>query len=878
MEGTDTGSADLKTCDMSHITCSEAAYRSARLSQVQYKLLIYLLPGPGFGGKAEVQFHANSEDRVWLDLNASKITTFVMNGRRQSVNWEQGKLYFTPVIGANHVMVKYEGKYRKDGTGLYSVLDPADGTQYIFSQFQADFAHSAIPCFDQPDLKATFELSVVAPVLWEVVSNEPGSSEAYQDALPVAFQAHQSSLLQLHEFQPTSLISTYLFSLCAGQFTIIPGRDERVPLRLLYRQSMSMTLSESFFRWIRAGLDYYEDFFQVKYPFTKLDLVFIAEGRFMAMENVGCITLSETYLYLSEGMKVELARACNTVLHEIAHMWFGNLVTMRWWDDLWLNESFATYISYCCQSEKLQEWSFVWRLFLASKDWGYESDVRSTTHPISVSVADTGAVDSHFDGISYAKGSAVLKQLHLVVGEKVWKGALREYIAGNMYGNTCFDDLITCISHHCKLENVDIDMEKWAEMWIRTSGLNSIQASWTTEKQTITSFSLLQAPVLPAHPHLRLHKLQLRLYDSSMTLISSTYATVLPQPQTQIPALQGLKEPACVILNAGDFAFAKVILDQQSLRMCLERLREIPEMINRQLVIKAIWDRVVDNQMSGAEFIDHFLPYLLQENDFFISEFLLNLLEKAAKGHIPYGLLRRSYAHRLFQACLYRLQTSTELVLRKITLAKMFRFLQHPQDIQQAIDWLDNGVPTSPPIYLNQTGRWVILSAYAGISPNAREMVNREYRMDQTIQGKYYWLMCEAAYPTIQSKEKMWREITENTENYSATELYFLCQGFASPAHCWLFHPYFHLYSPTLLSIYPHIEARMAKTISLGLIPYYAGAPLCISLLAHHLSLVPSSRPDLQRDLIEAREDLIQESAAQQLSEIYFYSVKKDCF
>ena len=865
------------TSDLSHITHIEAQYRFARISQVNYQLSLYLLPGQGFVGKAEVQFYASSEERVWLDLNTSKITTFALNGKRQAADWQQGKLYFSPAVGLNCVMVKYEGKYRKDGTGLYSVLDPADGTQYVFSQFQADFAHSAFPCFDQPDLKATFQLTVVAPVRWEVVSCEPGSSQSYQGALPKSLQTHQSSLLQEHSFPATSLISTYLFCICAGQFTIIPGREERVPVRLLYRQSMSLTISESFFRWIRAGLDYYEDFFQVKYPFTKLDLVFIAEGRFMAMENVGCITLSETYLYLGEGMKIELARACNTVLHELAHMWFGNLVTMRWWDDLWLNESFATYISFCCQSEiPQQDKSFVWRLFLASKDWGYESDVRSTTHPISVPVSDTGVVDTNFDGISYAKGSAVLKQLHLVVGEKVWRGALREYIAANVYGNTCFEDLIRCISQHCKAQKVEIDLEDWAEQWIKTSGLNAIQASWTSENHCISSFTLHQFPLLPSHPQLRLHKLQIRLYDSSMALLSSAIVTVLPQSQTDIASLRGLKAPACVVLNSGDFDFVKVLLDDQSLGVFLERLGEIPELINRQIVIKAIWDRVADNQMSGAEFIDRFLPYFLHENDFFLCEFLLIQLEKAAKSHLPNGTFRRSYVSRLFQACLHRLQTSPDPILRKVTLAKMFRFLQHPQDVQQAIDWLDQGVPTTPPIYLNQTGRWVILAAYAAISPLAKDWADREYAMDQTIQGKYYWLMCEAAYPVAGKKEEMWREITENTQKYSATELYFLCQGFTSAAQNWLFHPYFRLYSPALLALYPSIEARMGKTVSLGLIPHYAGASLCISMLDRHISLLPAARFDLRRDLVEAREDLIQEAAAQQLSEAYFYSLK-DC-
>ena len=864
--------ADKHPCELTHVTYEDACYRATRISHIRYRLILYLMPGESFCGLTEVHFHSAGEDQLWLDFNSTAITGYRLNGQSQSVDWRNGKIHLSPLVGQNHVSVEYEGKYRKNGAGLYSVFDPADGSQYIFSQFQADFAHTVFPCFDQPDLKATFDLTIVAPVEWEVISSEPSENTSYQGVLPSSISQHQTSLLQEHTFHPSSLISTYLFSICAGPFTVIPMPASSLPIRVLYRKSMSTTIMDLFFQWIRAGLDYYEDFFQVKYPFSKLDFVFIAEGRFMAMENVGCITLSETYLFLSEGMQVELARACNTFLHEIAHMWFGNLVTMQWWDDLWLNESFATYISYCCQDHALhKEWPFIWRLFLSSKDWGYESDAKTTTHPISVHVPDSGTVDSHFDGISYAKGSAVLKQLHFLVGKSVWKSALRDYISRFAYKNTNFSDLITTISLHSS--HLPLNISTWAEMWIKTCGLNTIQANWTAENGKIAQFFLIQSVILPQFPTLRLHKMQIDLYDSEMTLIIRHFVTVLPEKCTNLPELIGKNAPFCVILNTGDFAFIKVLIDSQSLRFCLSNFTKIDNFLTRQIVIKSIWERVSDNFMSGAEFIDRFLGYFMCENDYFMSENVLIFLEKAVKENLPPGMIRNYYSSRLFQCCLSRLKGKIDRINRKIILGKMFRFLCHPRDIQEAMTWLESGMPTSPPIHLNQVGRWVILSAYAGISPVSNRLIEREYQIDRSIQGRYYYLICNSAYPDSGNKDKIWTEIVKNTSKYTTTELYFLCQGFNNPCQKWLFCPYYSKYLCDLGELSRgDLESRAMKTVCLGLIPHYAGPEQCLELLDRFAQELNGSRPELHRAVQGAMEDLTRDVTAYRLSLDYFTS------
>ena len=865
--------------EVTHIQWTDAEMRSKVLSNVTYSLHLNLAKGTHYTGRITITFDCLSvPNLLWLDFTSEALYSFSINSTPCVPVWEHSHLHLPDLhLGPNTVSLLFTNTYSRDGTGIHHFTDPADGEEYIYTQFEAPYAHLAFPCFDQPDLKAVLELTVTAPAEWKVIGNESGETHPWERSSSLIDSIFPSGEYKLHVFRPTKRISTYLFAVCAGPYAEwkMEENEAGVPLGLYCRQSLAKYCTpERIFRWTVNGFLFYTRFFGVDYPFGKYDQVYAPEFKFGAMENVGCVTYRDDYVFRDEPSPVLLAGVCNTFLHEMAHMWFGNLVTMKWWEDLWLNESFATYISHVCQDRQLHsEFPTVWNNFLTRKGRGYSADQLSTTHPISVRINHTGETETIFDGISYSKGSSVLKQLHYLLGNDVFTSSLQEYIQSNLYKNTTYQDLISVISKHAKNAKIEVDVESWSDMWVKAAGLNQIEASFEAKNGKISRFVIRQSAVLAQFPTLRTHKILVELYDEEMRAMWSGPLVVQAREETEFKELVGKKTPSCVILNAEDHGFVKVVVDPVSLPFLQTHLTSLPSSLTKQVTLRAIWDMVRDTRFSGVQFIDLVVNIVKQETDLTICNYLLELAVAAIGDYLPQGMVKKTYASKVFEAVVGRMnrsQSSQETILFQ---KRLLSLLCHPCDILRAKDWLVTGTTGIPHFSLGQTDRWRILAAYSSLSPSAFPLISQELLSDNTSSGRNFALMCEASLPIPTLKDTIWKRITHEASKYSNYELEYLTRGFNHWSQGWLTQPYCEVYADMVGEVVSRVEKELGRIVVTGLIPSYAEDERVLAVLEELLPKIPRERVDLVRKFREEIDILKRVSQGKLLSYRHIYSL-----
>jgi aminopeptidase N len=488
-----------------NLTRNEAGQRSQLISVDSYDVSLDLTCGPEtFRTLTTVRFSAREVGATsWIDLIARSVESIELNGRAldPAEHYADGRITLPDLQEDNVLTVDATGVYMNTGEGLHRFVDPADGEVYLYTQFEVPDSRRMFAVFEQPDLKATFRFSVTAPAHWQVISNQPTPEP---QPAPEATNAEGTEVARW-DFEPTPRISSYITALVAGPYAVV--RDEvqtragTIPLAVYCRESLREHLdAENILELTKKGFAFFEEEFDQPYPFAKYDQVFTPEYNMGAMENVGLVTITETYVFRGKVPDALVERRALTVLHELAHMWFGNLVTMRWWDDLWLNESFAEWASTTAQAEAT-EWTEAWTTFAtAEKAWAYRQDQLSSTHPIAADMVDLSAVEVNFDGITYAKGASVLKQLVAYVGREPFREGLRSYFRKYAWGNTTLDDLLA------ELEATSgRDLRSWSELWLETAGVNTLTPELVVEDGVITSAAIRQtAPT--EHPVLRRHR------------------------------------------------------------------------------------------------------------------------------------------------------------------------------------------------------------------------------------------------------------------------------------------------------------------------------------------------------------------------------------
>ena len=573
-----------------NLTRDEAAERAALLDVDGYAIELDLTTGDTtFRTTTRLTFSAARPGAsTFIDLIAPTVHEVVLNGVTLPVGEvvSSGRIALPDLAAENELLVVADGEYMHTGEGLHRFVDPVDGQVYLYSQFEVADARRVFCCFDQPDLKATYTLTVTAPSGWQVVSVSP---------TPQPAPAAEGS--STWRFAPTPPLSTYVTALVAGPYHCVrselTSRDGRtIPLGVFCRASLAENLdADNVTDITRAGFTHFEALFDVAYPFEKYDQLFVPEFNAGAMENAGTVTLTEVYVFRSKVPQATIERRALTILHELAHMWFGDLVTMRWWDDLWLNESFAEYVSTRCQAD-VTRWSTAWTTFLSSeKSWAYRQDQLASTHPIVADIRDLDDVEVNFDGITYAKGASVLKQLVHWVGREGFDAGLRNYFAKHAWGNTTLADLLT------ELEQTSgRDLDAWSTGWLREAGVTTLRPSIETDAGGLVIAASIQQDAPAANPVLRPHRLAVGAYTLTDGRLVRTRRIELDVAggTTAVPELLGHPRPDLLLVNDDDLAYAKIRLDPASMATAIAHLADFEDSLARTLVWGAAWDRTRD--------------------------------------------------------------------------------------------------------------------------------------------------------------------------------------------------------------------------------------------------------------------------------------------
>ncbi len=678
---------------------------------------------------------------TFIEFIGPAISRAELNGEVLAANaFDGGRLQLEGLAADNILSVSATASYMRDGTGLHRFQDPVDERVYLHSQFASYDAHRAFICFDQPDLKATYAFQVKAPADWVVVSNTPGT------------RADGATWT----FPTTKVMSTYLAAIVAGHYHSVHDDHRGIPLGIYCRQSLAEYLDpDEIFELTRQGLDYFEQRFRYPYMFGKYDQLFVPEFSAGAMENSGCVTFAEAYVFRSRVTEAARMRRSETLLHEMAHMWFGDLVTMRWWDDLWLNETFATYMGNLANFEATR-FKNAWTSFaLGYKASAKAQDQLPTTHPIVADIPDIESVLLNFDNITYEKGGAALKQLVAWLGEDAFFQGVEAYFKRHEYGNTELKDFLAALE-----EASGRDMKSWSRLWLEQAGVNTIGAELEIQDGHITAATLVQeAPVL--HPTLRPHRLRIGLFDVVGTVLKRRRAVELDidGAATAIPQLQGERVPDLLLVNDDDLTYTKVKLDQRSLKTLRDHLRGLDDELARALAWGDLWDMVRDARLRARDYVDISLANIDVETDAAIVGSLVGRVVSSIDTYgepgnrAPIGaILARAAKERLA-----RVPAASDLQL--LWTNALIGAALSTGDVAWVRGLLDGSTKLNG-LNVDFAVRWSAVNALATIGAAGAELIAAELQRDPTDQGRRAAAAARAARPVPEAKAEAWAAVT----------------------------------------------------------------------------------------------------------------------
>ena len=599
-----------------NLTRAEARERAELIAVDSYEVELDLTRGEKvFGTTTAVKFTAKPGSSTFIDAVTDAVQSVTLNGRElDPAEVSDGVRIQLPDLAAdNELLVVAEAPYMNTGEGLHRFVDPVDHEVYLYTQFEVPDSRRMFAVFEQPDLKASFTFTVIAPSHWDVISNSP--TPAPVETIPGTDGGARS----VWEFAPTPRLSSYVTALIAGPYQsvrseVVSADGKVTPLGVFARKSLMQYLdADNIFELTRQGFEFFEAQFGCPYPFEKYDQLFVPEFNAGAMENAGAVTILEGYVFRSKVTDAQVERRAITVLHELAHMWFGDLVTMRWWNDLWLNESFAEYMSHLAAVENTR-FDHAWTTFASvEKSWAYRQDQLPTTHPIFAEINDLEDVEVNFDGITYAKGASVLRQLVAWVGPEEFMAGVREYFRKHAWQNTELSDLMA------ELEKASgRDLDQWGRLWLETAGVNTLKPELSVGGDgTISSFAILQSAT-EAQPTLRPHRLAVGFYNlNGAGKLERVHREELDVDggRTEVPALAGLAQPDLILLNDDDLAYAKVRLDPKSLATATAHLKDFSQSLPRTLVWGSAWDAARDGETPARGYVELILANIAEESD-----------------------------------------------------------------------------------------------------------------------------------------------------------------------------------------------------------------------------------------------------------------------
>ena len=832
-----------------NLSRAEATDRSAHLRIHNYEVTLDVTTGDNtFYSKSKVTFACSKPGySTFIDAVGKRLISATLNGKSiDSSEFTGQSLFLKDLQAENELVVEVEAIYSKTGEGLQRSVDPVDNEVYLYSQGETAFIRNMYPCFDQPDLKATFDFTVIAPSHWEVISNNPVKNKSVVDGK------------NKWEFTRTPVMSTYITAVVAGPYAHVHDEyngKKKIPMGIYCRKSLFQHLdAEEIFNVTKQGFEYFERVFGLAYAFEKYDQIAVVDFNWGAMENAGCVTFREELLVFRSKVTERMYNArANTILHEMAHMWFGNLVTMKWWDDLWLNESFAEWSSYLALVEATR-FKNSWAGFNAErKNWAYRQDQLSSTHPIAADMVDIETVKANFDGITYAKGASVLHQLVAHVGRENFISGLQVYFAKHAYKNTTLKDLLD------ELEaKSGRSLDNWVATWLQTAGVNTLRPEVNLSGDTYDSIAIKQEPpLIPAGSNeKRPHRLAVGLYDlkgSSLELRTSVELDVTGE-LTSVDKLKGEKVADLLLINDRDLSYAKIRFDQRSIETLKFHLGKLNDNLSRALCWSAAWDMLRDAEISASDFIDIAIAGLPGEDDITTVTALGNQLTSAVEIYAApknRDALREKIA-TIIGELLDKAKPGSDFQLQ---FARVFASIAHTQDQGKKIRELLDGKLSG--LTIDADLRWHLLISLVERGLAGVNEIDAELQRDNTLTGQLAHERCMAALPDLEAKERAFKKATENFEISNWMRLSAI-QGFARPLHRDFHAKFIERYFGLILDIYNTKSYEDSSNIIDLLFPSYVVSNETLAKTDAWLnSTGKDAHPTLRRHVMEAKDALV---------------------
>ncbi|TDV38739.1 aminopeptidase N [Actinophytocola oryzae] len=843
-----------------NLTRDEAQQRAALLDVASYDVELDLTDGGGkpgdttFRSTTTVRFASREAAAdTWVDLVAASVESATLNGTPLDLSGyrEDRGIALPSVAEQNELTVDATCRYMNTGEGLHRFVDPVDGGVYLYTQFETADAKRMFTCFDQPDLKATFRFTVIAPEDWKVMSNAPIESSEQLDSGAVR-----------HVFETTKPMSTYVTALVAGPYAEwldeYSDQHSTIPLGIYCRASLAEHMdAERLFTQTKQGFDFYHRSFGVPYPFGKYDQCFVPEFNAGAMENAGCVTFLEDYVFRSRVTRYAYERRCETVLHEMAHMWFGDLVTMRWWNDLWLNESFATFASVLAQAGAT-EYEHAWTSFAnIEKSWAYRQDQLPSTHPVAADIPDLQAVEVNFDGITYAKGASVLKQLVAYVGQDHFLSGLRVYFAKHAWGNATLADLLAALE-----EASGRDLSWWSAQWLETTGLNALRPVYTVgDDGRFTAFAITQGGAKPGAGELRTHRVAVGVYDDQDGRLVRTHRVELDVSgqETPVPELVGVSRGKLVLVNDDDLSYCTMRLDPDSLTTLVDRIGDIDEPLPRTLCWSAAWEMTREAELKARDFVKLVCHGLPAETEVGVVQRLLLQAQTAINSYadpawVPEGW--RLLADRLLELAA---DPATESDQQLAMVNALTGAVLEADQVAVLRGWLDGSTPLEG-LVVDTDLRWRLMQALVAHDAATDDEVDATLAEDPTATGRRQAERTRALRPAEEVKAEAWRRAVHDDELPNAINEAII-SGFSHPSQKALLTPYVARYFADVADVWARRSSERAQPVALGLYPSWSVTEETVAASDEWLA-DESHPPALRRLVTEGRAGILRALAA----------------
>ena len=837
-----------------NLTQDEARARAGIVDDVAYRVHLDLDQGPTtFRCECEIDFTARQAGTTFVDCTPERLLEVELDGQPLDVATALETRIPLPELaaGEHRLRLVADMAYQHEGKGLHRFVDPTDDRVYLHSQFEPFDAHLVYPCFDQPDLRATFELTVDAPDEWVVVSN----SRAVEQPEPGAAGRWR--------FAPTPRIPTYITAVVAGSYTSVHDHHDGIDLGLYVRRSLAEHLDpEEIFEVTKQGLDFFQRVFDQPYPFgDTYDQLFVPEFSAGAMENPGCITFTEAYVFRSKVTDAIRERRAETILHEMAHMWFGDLVTMRWWDDLWLNESFATFMAILAQAEATR-WRDAWTTFLdAEKAWAKYQDQLPSTHPVADEMPDVESVHQNFDGITYAKGASVLRQLVAWVGQDAFLAGCRDYFARHAWSNTELADFLEALERASGRE-----LSSWRDEWLLTTGINLLRVEAEIEEGHFADVAIVQESPPPdwaglgdvevGPQPLRRHRVTLGVYDDTNGGLARRERVELDVKgeRTPVPDLVGRDAGDVLLVNDDDLTYAKIAIGERSTKVLTGHLHRLVDPLPRAQVWSAAWDMVRDGQLPARRYIEIVLHNAAHEGQIGVLQRLLQRAHTAAERYADpdraHALLGRLARHAREQ-----LEDSEPGGDRQLAWARHWATCARGDEEQRSdLARLLEGELEVAGLTLDADLRWHLVISLAQAGATGPERIDAELERDPTDLGERHAATARASLPTADAKRAAWDRLLEDT-SLSHTLSRHLWTGFNRMDQAAVLAPYARRYLAVLDDVWAQRSLDWAIEFATGMFPHPAASPDLLDDVDRTLRREDLPGP-LRRVLLEQRDTL----------------------